>query len=152
MDKHIVASDNAQQIWQWLQTRGGLAIWPSINLSNFDKSWTTPLNNADGTPKTKPTWEADSKPSRVITDPAEVVVAVDEEVKRFRIGVRMGSQGMTLKVTDGGTRRIRAAVAKAGEHAHYRFDYETQEAVILKPKSETPIAEYVANLQPQGQV
>lgn len=152
MDKHIVASENAQRIWEWLQTRGGLAIWMSINLSNPGASWTTPVNDAGGKPTEKPTWQADSKPYRIITDPAEVVVSVDEEVKRFHIGVRMGSQGMTMKVTDGGTRRIRAEVAKAGKGAYYLFDFDTQEAVIMKPKSMVPIAEYIANLQPQKEV
>ena len=57
----------------------------------------------------------------------------DIEVKRFRVGVRWGSQGFMLKVTDGGTRRIWKEVSKAGEGAYYRFDYMTQEAVIMKP-------------------
>lgn len=90
MDKHIVASENAARIWNWLQARGGLAVWESINMSNPGASWTTPANKEDGTPTEKPTWQADSKPMRIITDPADVVVSVDEEVKRFRIGVRMG--------------------------------------------------------------
>jgi hypothetical protein len=147
MEKHIVASENAERIWNWLQTRGGLAVWMSINFSNFGASWTTPVNDANGTPTGKPTWQADSKPFRIITDPDEVVVAVDEEVKRFHVATRVGSQGFTMKCTDGATRRIRHEVMKAGEQAYYRFDYETQEAVILKPKSITPIAEYIAGLQ-----
>ena len=152
MEKHIVESENAARIWNWLQTRDGLAIWMSINLSNPGASWTTPVNNADGTPTTKPTWQADDKPMRIITDPAEVVVSVDEEVKRFHVAVRVGNQGMTLKCTDGATRRIRREVMNAGDNAFYRFDYETQEAVIMKPKSMVPIAEYIANLQPQKEV
>ena len=57
----------------------------------------------------------------------------DIEVKRFRVGVRWGSQGFTLKVTDGGSRRIRREVSKAGDGAYHVFDYMTQEAVIMKP-------------------
>lgn len=57
----------------------------------------------------------------------------DIEVKRFHIGLRMGSQGLIVKVTDGGTRRIRHEVAKAGDGAYYTFDYGTQEAVIMRP-------------------
>jgi hypothetical protein len=57
-----------------------------------------------------------------------------KEVKRFRVGIRMGSQGLRVKVTDGGSRRIRREVAKAGAGATYTFDYMTQEAVILVPE------------------
>jgi integrase len=39
------------------------------------------------------------------------------EVKRFRIGIRLGAQGFRVKVTDGGTRRIWRELAKAGEGA-----------------------------------
>lgn len=140
---HIVTPESAQRIAEWLDTRGGIAVWPSINLSNPGASWTTPVNNADGSPTTKPTWEAQNKPERVITNPAEVLVSKDVEVKRFHVGVRLGSQGMSYKVTDGGSRRIRSAVAKAGEGAYYVFDYGTQEAVIMKPESQVGLLEFL---------
>lgn len=53
---------------------------------------------------------------------------------------------MTLKVTDGGSRRIRAAVSKAGEGSWYTFDYSTQEAVILKPSSLTTLGAWLDRL------
>lgn len=102
-------------------------------MSDLDKSWSSPAfqgDNGDRTPYPKPHWKSASEPSRIITDPADVEVMADKEVKRFRVGIRPGSNGMSMKVTDGGTRRIRAAAAKAGDTAHYEFDYETQEAVI----------------------
>lgn len=143
MTAHIIDETNAAKMAEWLRTRGGLAIWPSVNLSNPSASWTTPANGPDGTPTPKPTWEATDKPERIITDPNDVLVSRDIEVKRFRIGVRVGSQGMSLKVTDGGTRRIRRAVMNAGQGAWYRFDYSTQEAVILKPQSQVPLPEFL---------
>lgn len=144
-EKHIVSPGNARRIWDWLQTRGGVAVWRSINLSNPGASWTCPLLDPDGRIKPKPTWEAADHPERVITDPDEIEISVDKEVKRFHIGIRMGRQGTMLKVTDGGTRRIRAAVAKAGEGAYYMFDYDTQEAVIMAPTGKnTALAEYIA--------
>ena len=88
----------------------------------------------------------DNKPYRVITDPAEVEVHVPKEVKRFHVGVRMG---FTIKVTDGGTRRIRCEVAKAKEKygdAWYEFDYVTQDAVIMVPDVKIPLEEFVAKL------
>src|SRR5262245_8279659 len=133
MKKHIVTPEHATKMLDWLQTRGGIAIWPSVNLSNPGASWSTPALKEDGSPMTKPTWQAANEPERIITSIDDVMVSIDKEVKRFRVGVRMGRQGFSLKVTDGGTRRIRAAVAKAGEGAYHSFDYETQEAVIMAP-------------------
>ena len=143
-DRYTILPENVDRITEWLRMRGGLAIWTSIDLSDPGASMTTPATNADGTPKTKPHWMMGDKPVRIITDINDVWVSVVEEVKRFRVGVRMGSQGMSLKVTDGGTRRIRREVSKAGEDAYYQFDYDTQEAVIMKPASQTPLAEVLA--------
>ena len=148
-EKHICQPEHAKQFLEWIKTRGGLALWRSINLSNPGRTWTTPANQKDDTPMPKQSWEMDNKPYRVITDPAEVEVHVPKEVKRFRVGVRMGSQGFSLKVTDGGSRRIKREVAKAKENysdAWYEFDYSTQEAVIMVPDSKSPLEEFVAKL------
>lgn len=146
-EKHIVTAENASKIWDWLQNRRGLAIWKSINLSNPGASWTTPAYHLDGTPSSKPTWQAENAPSRIITDPSEVVVSVDREVKRFHVAIRMGSQGLSLKCTDGSSNRIHKAVAKAGDGAYYVFDHGTQEAVIMAPFYQMSIAEYMAKNQ-----
>src|SRR5690348_7449879 len=122
---HVVTVENAEKISFWLQERGGIAVWRSINLSNPVASWTTPVKNADGTQVTKPTWEAANEPERIITDPVEVLVSKDVEVKRFRVGVRASGNGFSLKVTDGGSRRIRSAVAKAGDGSYNVVDYST---------------------------
>lgn len=147
MKNHEIQEANAPKILEWFRDRGGLAIWDSVNLSNPGASWTAPVNDEHGKPKGKPTWEASNEPSRVITDMAEVDVITAQEIKRFHIGVRMGSQGLSLKVTDGGTRRIRAAVAKANlEHgedkAWYVLDRGTQEAVIMVEAGRVPLAEW----------
>jgi hypothetical protein len=138
---HTVTSDNAEQILGWLRTRGGIAIWPSVNMSDLGLSWTTPALT-DGKPTTKPTWQAGETPE-IITDPAQVLVSVDREVKRFHVAVRTGSQGLSLKVSDGGSRRIRKAVAAAGEGAYHVFDYGTQEAVIMNSVTTVPILEWL---------
>jgi hypothetical protein len=143
MEKHICTAENADKFRNWLQTRGGILVWSSANLSNPGASWSTPALTAEGKAYPKPTWEAANNP-RLITDPGEVVVSIDREVKRFHIAVRRGSQGLTLKVTDSGTCRIRAAVERAGKGAYYMFDYETQDAVIKAPVSQQPISEYIA--------
>ena len=142
-DKLICRPENVAKYREWLATRGGLAVWKSINFSNLGTSWTTPARTADGQPTPKPTWEADSAPARVVTSEDDVDVVVDKEVKRFRVGVRRGSSNPCLiKVTDGGSRRIRKAVAAAGDGAYHVFDYETQEAVILAPEKRVPLREW----------
>lgn len=70
------------------------------------------------------------------------MVAIDREVKRFHVAIRMGSQGFSMKCTDGASRRIRSAVAKAGEGAYHVFDYTTQEAVIMAPEKVIPLPEW----------
>lgn len=147
MKPHVVTAENAPKIWSWLRERGGLAIWQSVNLSDPGKSWTTPALQLDGSPTPKPTWEAENTPSRIITDPAEVLVSKDREVKRFHVAVRLGRQGLNFKCTDASTRKIRDAVAKAGNGAYNEFDYYTQEAVIMAPESQVPIAQYMAEAE-----
>lgn len=142
--KHIVTAANAEKIWSWFQERGGIAVWPSVNLSNPGASWTTPLNDAEGKPTTKPTWQAANEP-RAITDPAEVTVSLDTEVKRFHVAVRRGSQGFSLKLTDTSSQRVRNAEAKAGEGSYHVFDYETQEAIIMRPTKQFPLNEWIKN-------
>lgn len=145
MDKHQVSPENAAMILDWIRTRGGIAIWESANLSNPGASWTCPVNDESGNPKSKPTWEA-GKIERVITNPDEVEVVAPKVVKQFHVGVRMGSQGMMLKVTDAGSRRIEREVDKAREkygEAWYEFDYSVQDAVILVPDKKIPLLEFV---------
>ena len=108
--KHEVMIEDSPKIREWFATRGGIAVWPSVNLSNPGASWTTPRLALDGTPTTKPTWQAGNTPHE-ITDPADVVVVTAREVRRFHVAVRIGSQGMSLKLTDASTARVRKAVA-----------------------------------------
>ena len=138
--KHNCTVENAPRLADWIQNRGGVAVWRSVNLSNPGASWSTPLLTEDGKPCSKPTWQAGAEPEQVITDPSDIEVTVDREVKRFRVGIRPGSQGLSLKVTDGGSRRIRAAIEKAGEGAYHNFDYDTQEAIIMAPEPESTMS------------
>jgi hypothetical protein len=144
---YVTTPENAEKIADWLRTRGGIAIWTAIDFSRAGQSLTTPANTLEGNPFPKPAYWVAATPGCVITDPAEVLISHDAEVKRFRVALRMGDNGLKVKCTDGATRRIRAAVAKAGEGAYHVFDYETQEAVILKPEKQVPLADYLAAAQ-----
>jgi hypothetical protein len=142
-NRHTIESTQVEKIVGWIKTRGGIAIWRSANLSNPGASWTTPatIRKGDCTgyigpdaddviPYPKPTWQADSKPSNVIDSVQDIDVSYDVEVKRFKVALRRA--GFSVKVTDAGTRRIRKEVEKAGKGSFYRFDYDTQEAVIFR--------------------
>ena len=115
----------------------GIKVWNSINISNPGAQWITGLQAE------KPTWQAGNEPDYVITDPWKVGVQAEEEVNRFYVAVRPSSNGLSFKVTEGGTNRIRRALAKY-EGSRYEFDYDTQEAVILAPLREPfPLGEMI---------
>ena len=141
--RHRILAANADQVWRWFQERGGIAVWKSVDFSTAGQSWTTPLHDAEGQADEEAELAHGGKPSLVITDPAEVVVDVPKEIKRFRVAVEAGSQGLLLKCSDAASRRIRRECEKAGEDSWYEFDYGTQEAVIFVPGESQPLPEYV---------
>lgn len=148
MEKHTIQSENAKKIHEWIDTRGGIFIWHSIDLSNPDKEIITPALTVDGKPYQKPHWSCSDTPARHITDVNDIIVSIDKEVKRFHVAVRFSSNGLSLKVTDGGSRRIRKEVEKAGDGAYYVFDYsDYNNAVIKIPSSKIPLSQYIKGVQ-----
>ena len=143
-DRHEVTEEHAPKFLEWIAKRGGVAVWPSVDLSDPGVSMSSPALTPEGKPTPKPHWKLAAEPSRVITSASEIDVVTWKEVKRFHVGVRRGSQGMSIELTDGATRKLRAAVAKAGEGATYRFDYEEQAAVILVPSEVVPLDQWSA--------
>jgi hypothetical protein len=130
--KHFCTEENAARFAEWMQTRGGLAVWNTLMIGS-ETSWTTPLLDKDGKPTTKPHSYAETTPHLVVTDPADVCVESLVEYKRFHVALRRGSQGLTIKLTDGSNAKLNRALAQAGIGSTYYFDYENQEAVVLKP-------------------
>jgi hypothetical protein len=140
---HRILAANASRIWKWFQERGGIAVWKSVDLATAGQTWTTPLNDAEGNPMIRQNWRLEETPSLVITDPIQVVVDIPREVKRFRVAIRTGSQGLSLKCSNASSRRIHRECAKAGEDSWYEFDYGSQEAVIFVPGESKPLPEYI---------
>lgn len=145
-DKLECAPENAERFATWLRDRGGIAVWRSANLSNPGASWSTPRLDPMGGQMTKPTWQAQDIPERIVVDPADVEVLERIEVKRVPIALRRS--GTALKLTDASSRRVREQVAKAGDGAWHEFDHEHQQAVIYKPGKATPLLEYLAKVAP----
>jgi hypothetical protein len=139
--KHSCTAENAPMFLDWIKNRGGIAVWRSVNLANPGASWSTPAYT-DGKPTVKPTWESGDEPEAIYISTDDIEVFTSKEVKRFHVAVRMRGCGFTLKCTDGATRRIRREVAKIGEGAYYQFDYDTQDAVIMKPSGTITLTEW----------
>lgn len=161
---------DAAKIHGWLLHRGGILIWRSVNLSNPGQSWTTPATirrgDCEGSkaqegspddilPYPKPTWQAANQSERHITSAADVRVSTAKEVKRFHVATRMGGNGLSIKLTDASSRKLRSEVAKAheqyGKDAWYVFDYgDYKNAVILIEDSAIPLTEWVAKHEAVG--
>lgn len=144
MSKYQVEAHNTHKILDWIQNRCGIAIWESINLSNPAGSWTSPVRDANGVVSTKPNWQCSNTPERVITDIKDVEVITPREVGRFHVGVKRS--GMKVVLTDGASRKVRAAVDKAGDNAWYGLDYVNQEAVIYVPGEVVGLEEWAAQM------
>lgn len=142
------ASLDAVKIAGWLRDRGGVLVWDSIALSDPGVTWTTPAFDSQGGPIGRPSWKCGTAPIRHVTDPADVDVIIEKEVKRFHVAVRVGSNGLTLKVTDYGSKRIRKEVSiaekKFGKDAWYAFDYGLyKNAIIMIEDSRVPLTDWL---------
>jgi hypothetical protein len=133
--KHDCSLENAPKFADWIKNRGGIAHWKSVNLGNPGAGWSSPALDKKGEPYTKPNWQCANTPEKIITDPAEIEVFEGYEHKRFHVGTRGSGNGLSIKVTDAGSRRIRAEVEKAGDGAYYVFDYDDEKnCVIMKSR------------------
>lgn len=103
--------ENARTFYGWIISRGGVAKWRSVNLSNPGASWSTPANDKDGKPCGQPTWQAGSEPEIIVTNPKEIGVYVPKLHKAFRVGLRRSSSGFSTKLTDGAQRRLDTTMA-----------------------------------------
>ena len=127
----------APKVVEWITTGRKVLVWQSINLSDPGKQVLTPGSDAYGHKTSKPSWEFGNEPIHTFTSLDEFIVQADKVVKRFHVGVRRSGNGLSLKVTDAGSAKIRTAVTKAGEGAYYLFDYaEEKNVVIMAPDGE----------------
>ena len=141
---------NVNLIRGWIKDREGVAVWNSINLSNLDGQWLSPAST-NGKQTNKPNWQCKNEPV-IIKDEKAIEVVTALEVKRFHIAIRQSGNGLAIKLTDGSTNKVKKAVEQAGKGAWYEFDYEEQEAIILKPDSKVLLSEYKAGVKLPGLV
>jgi hypothetical protein len=131
-----VVPRDAVKVSRWIEHCGGIAVWGCQDLSDPSRTWYTPAKLTDGSPSGPPHWSAGRSPVRVITDACAVEVVEHREAKRLRIAVRPG-YGLGLVLTEAASRRLKRALADAGEGATYHF--EGYEAVVLAEVSRTPL-------------
>ncbi len=144
MENLFCTEENAPLFLDWIENRGGIAVWKSVDLGQPDASWSTPALTLEGRPTPAPSWKTEKKPSRVVTRAEEVTVSTDEEVKRFRVTIeQMGSR---FQCTAGSSKKIRKAVEKAGVGSYHSFDYAAQEAIIFKSVKTVLLSDHVKSV------
>lgn len=129
----------AECVSEWFKTVRHVSYWENVDLSVGGGFYLTKATDGE---QVRPHWRAGPAPVLSIFSSDAFIVVSRVEVQRFRVGLRMGSQGFTVKLTDGASRRLRAALVKAGEGSKYHFDYETQEAVITVRGRTIPLKDW----------
>jgi hypothetical protein len=139
MPSLTISIENASLIATWIKTREGVVVWKSIDLSDPHKEMLTP-----GDKLLKPHWKMANQPAYIIKEAKDITVITAKELKRFHVATRMSGNGMSMKCTDASSRRIEAAVTKAGEGAFYVFDYgDEKNCVIMVPDKTISLTEYM---------
>jgi len=117
----------------WIKERGGVQVWINVNLSDPGAGEIfTPAKELTGADYPKPKWSVTR--GEVITDINRFKFVKDwVEKKRFKVKVRLSSNGTMLKCTEVSSRRIWKELEKLPPGATYHFDYENAEAVISVP-------------------
>lgn len=152
--KHECSKENAPKFWEWLQKRGGIAVWKSINLGNAGASWSTPALTEDGKPYEKPTWQASNTPT-IYTDTADVGVFTSALYKAFKVELKRGD-GFSFVLTDAANAKVKRLLAeceeKHGDSFYERgvLDIEGASIGIYYTTGIIPISEWIAK-QPANQ-
>lgn len=81
METYKIVPLNAPKFIEWLDTRGGLAVWESQLIGEPPRSWTGPVNDKEGNPTRSPDWRCGDKPARIITSYDEVEVEFLRELE-----------------------------------------------------------------------
>lgn len=144
----LESPEHAPKLKQWLETRGGIAVWVCQDLGSprIGQETFTPAMHPDGSPATSPHWSNGNSPDRIVTDPVLVFVRSWTEVGRVKI--RRGPPylgGVHRRDRD----RLDNALAKAGDGAAWIPDYSTRQygspwftAIIQIPSAPIPLSQF----------
>jgi hypothetical protein len=130
--------ENAPKFYEWIQTRGGVANWKSINLSNPGASWSSPVlstepcMNCQGRGEfpdhitcesckgwkfqkfEKPNWQCGNTPE-IVTSADEIGVYEDALFKAVPVRLKRGGGMFSLVLADSSQRNVDKIMAKCRE-------------------------------------
>lgn len=132
---------HAVKVSRWIADCGGVAVWGCLDLADPSRRFFTPARLTDGTVPGSPHWSAPRTPQRIVTDPAQVEVVTHRQVRRLRVAIRPG-YGLSLRLTDAASARLRNALDEIGPGAVYVF--EGNEAILFAEESRTPLVQWLA--------
>lgn len=146
--KHSCEEKNARKFWHWIKTRGGIAVWKSVNLSNPGASWSSPVRDKDGNTYGKPNWQSANEPV-IFDNPDEVGVYQKSLYKAVPVALRRSGNGLTLKLTDASQRKVdkllRACEEKHGDSFYERgtLDIEGASIGVFYSTGEISLTEWI---------
>src|ERR1017187_7733431 len=91
----------------WINSRGGVQFWHNANLSDPTAGDVfTPALTTEGTTSQSPRWSHPTK-GELVQDISHFKFATKlQEVDRFKIAVRIGSNGFMINLTDASSKRL----------------------------------------------
>lgn len=134
-----VTSDIARQVAEWINKRGGVALWRSVNLSMPDREWITPIDAP------RPSWMAGEQPAEVARHIKDVEVKVVRDAKKIRVYLDRKHHGMKILLTAASTKRLRKWLDKF-HPSSYRFEadmFGNPIAVIYRIERTIPLDEFI---------
>ena len=112
-----ISRTDAPRLLDWLATRGGVAIWSSLDLSRAGERVFTPADLP------RPSWHYPETPTEIVTDRADIGVYDEVLFSAFPVSLRRSNNGLTLKLTDGAKRKVDKAMAACHDkhgNSHYK--------------------------------
>ena len=144
--KLVIEPSAVNQVREWIESRGGVAIWKCVDLGNsrIGSETLTPATHKDGAPATSPHWSNGNSPNRIITELSQVGVRSWREVSRVKVRTGPPCFGNVHRAD---RTKLDAAMDKAGNGASWQADYSKRsfgspwfEAVISVPSETVPIS------------
>lgn len=120
----IVSPEVAIKLREWLDAGRGIAVWQNCNLSSHS------IGNLSFTPGDKPSpgWQFGNSPVHTTSDAQDFRVQSWNEVERIK--VRPGKYGPPCHpVTKADIPKLDKAIARAGDGAEWRFDFQDYSCV-----------------------
>lgn len=100
---------NAAKLAAWIEHRGGVAVWPSADLSDPDHQWLTPALT-DSEPTTRPNWKCGQ--AKIVTTTDEVGIYQESTFREFTVAIRRSENGLSAKLTDASQAKVERVIAQ----------------------------------------